>query len=113
MANIPTDMFQEIHLLEQNNTRIFVKNTRVMITKLTLTVEKSVIDQAKIVAKASGRSLSKMVEEYLISLNRESQINQENDDDLGGLLALRGCIKLPENVDVDDLRYQAIMEKHG
>jgi hypothetical protein len=54
-----------------------------------------------------------MVEEYLISLNRESQINQENDDDLGGLLALRGCIKLPENVDVDDLRYQAIMEKHG
>jgi len=47
-------MIQEIHLLKQNDTRIFVKNTRAMITKLTLTVEKSVIDQAKIVAKASG-----------------------------------------------------------
>lgn len=82
-----------------------------MITKLTLTVEKSVIDQAKIVAKASGRSLSKMVEEYLVSLNRASQIIQE--DDLDGLLALRGCIKLPNNLDIDDLRYQAIMEKHG
>jgi hypothetical protein len=106
-------MIQEIHLLKQNDTRIFVKNTRVMITKLTLTVEKSVIDQAKIVAKASGRSLSKMVEEYLISLNRDSQITKENEDDLDGLLALRGCIKIPNNVDIDDLRYQAIMEKHG
>ena len=47
-------MIQEIHLLKQNDTRIFVKNTRAMITKLTLTVEKSVIDQAKIVAKASS-----------------------------------------------------------
>jgi hypothetical protein len=102
-------MIQEIHLLKQNDTRIFVKNTRVMITKLTLTVEKSVIDQAKIVAKASGRSLSKMVEEYLISLNRDSQITKENEDDLDGLLALRGCIKIPNNVDID----QAIMEKHG
>jgi hypothetical protein len=77
-------MIQEIHLFKQNDTRIFVKNTRAMITKLTLTVEKSVIDQAKIVAKASGRSLSKMVEEYLISLNRDSQITQENEDDLDG-----------------------------
>jgi hypothetical protein len=106
-------MNQEIHLLQQNNTRIFVKNTRVMITKLTLTVEKSVIDQAKIVAKASGRSLSKMVEEYLISLNRDAQITTQYEDDLDGLLALRGCIKIPNNVDINDLRYQAIMEKHG
>lgn len=106
-------MIQKIPLLNQNNTRIFVKNTRAMITKLTLTVEKSVIDQAKIVAKASGRSLSKMVEEYLVSLNRVSQTTLENEDDLDGLLALRGCIKLPNNIDIDDLRYQAIMEKHG
>jgi hypothetical protein len=106
-------MIQEIHLLKQNDTRIFVKNTRAMITKLTLSVEKSVIDQAKIVAKASGRSLSKMVEEYLISLTRDSQITKEKEDDLDGLLALRGCIKIPNNVDIDDLRYQAIMEKHG
>jgi len=84
-----------------------------MIAKLTLTVEKSVIDQAKIVAKASGRSLSKMVEEYLISLNRDAQITTQDEDDLDGLLALRGCIKLPNNIDIDDLRYQAIMEKHG
>jgi len=106
-------MIQKNPLLNQNNTRIFVKNTRAMITKLTLTVEKSVIDQAKIVAKASGRSLSKMVEEYLVSLNRVSQTTPENEDDLDGLLALRGCIKLPNNIDIDDLRYQAIMEKHG
>ena len=108
-----TSLFENFPEFKQNNTRIFEKNTRAMITKLTLTVEKSVIDQAKIVAKASGRSLSKMVEEYLVSLNRASQIIQEDEDDLNGLLALRGCIKLPNNLDIDDLRYQAIMEKHG
>lgn len=84
-----------------------------MITKLTLTIEKSVIDQAKVTAKASGRSLSKMIEDYLISLNRESQKSFENEEAIAGLLALRGCIKLPENIDPDDLRYQAIMEKHS
>ncbi len=39
-----------------------------MSTKLTLTIDKSVIDKAKKFAKASGRSLSDIVESYLEKL---------------------------------------------
>ena len=43
-----------------------------MTTKLTLTVEKSVIEKAKKYAKGTQRSLSEMVQKYLESLVEES-----------------------------------------
>ena len=39
-----------------------------MSTKLTLTIDKSVIKQAKKYAKSQGRSLSNLIEEYLIAI---------------------------------------------
>jgi len=96
-----------------SNIRIFENKIRIMLTKLTLTMEKSVIDQAKIVAKSSGRSLSKMIEQYLISLHQESASPEQMDLELKNLLAIRGCIKLPEDFDIDNLRYQGIMDKHS
>lgn len=39
-----------------------------MSTKLTLTVDKYIIDEAKKYAKSNGRSLSNIIEEYLKSL---------------------------------------------
>lgn len=48
-----------------NIIRIFYLNTRIMTTKLTLTVEKEVIERAKSYAKHSGRSLSELIEQYL------------------------------------------------
>lgn len=39
-----------------------------MRTKLTLTVDKNIIEEAKKYAKANGRSLSNLIEEYLKSL---------------------------------------------
>ena len=50
-------------------TRIFViQNTRIMTTKLTLTIDDSVISVAKKYAKKSGKSLSVIVENYLKTL---------------------------------------------
>ena len=46
-----------------------------MSTKLTLTVDKYVIEEAKKYAKANGRSLSNIIEEYLKSL-----IDKKEDD---------------------------------
>jgi len=43
-----------------------------MTTKLTLTVEKDVIERAKFYAKHSGRSLSELIEQYLDSLTQEN-----------------------------------------
>lgn len=47
-----------------------------MTTKLTLTIEKSVIEKAKRYAKGTQRSLSEMVQKYLESLG-EDEKNKE------------------------------------
>ena len=43
-----------------------------MTTKLTLTVEKTVIERAKSYAKNTGRSLSEIIENYLTTITKES-----------------------------------------
>ncbi|MEM7660505.1 MAG: DUF6364 family protein, partial [Bacteroidota bacterium] len=48
-----------------------------MNTKLTLTIEKSVIEKAKAYAKKSGRSLSDLIESYLLRLVSESDLVTE------------------------------------
>ena len=47
-----------------------------MDTKLTLTLEKEVIEKAKIYAKVRNRSLSDLVENYFIALTREGQFSE-------------------------------------
>jgi Family of unknown function (DUF6364) len=66
-----------------------------MTTKLTLTVEKPIIEKAKYYAKNTGRSLSQLVENYLNSLVTEN----ENQIISPSLLELTGKIKLPVNFD--------------
>jgi hypothetical protein len=60
-----------------------------MTTKLTLTVEKSVIEKAKFYAKETGRSLSEIVEDYLVTITSE----EDNTSNLSpGLKKLLGCL---------------------
>jgi Family of unknown function (DUF6364) len=67
-----------------------------MTTKLTLTIDDSVIAIAKKYAKQNGKSLSDIVENYLMSLlskgNTEENISPN-------ILKLMGSIKLPDNFD--------------
>jgi hypothetical protein len=49
----------------QNNTYLRNQNTRIMTTKLTLTIEASVVADAKKYAASKGNSLSKLVQNYL------------------------------------------------
>ena len=44
-----------------------------MTTKLTLTVEKDVIERAKSFAKKSGRSLSEIIEQYLDTITQDNK----------------------------------------
>jgi len=55
-----------------------------MSTKLTLTVDKSVIKEAKIYAKSNGRSLSNIIEEYLKSLVEPQE--EESDFEISPLV---------------------------
>jgi hypothetical protein len=59
-------------------------------TKLTLTVEKSVIERAKSYAKSTGRSLSELVESYL-----ETIIQEDKEEQLSPKLKkIVGAVKL-------------------
>ena len=75
--------------------RIFdLIKTRVMITKLTLTLNQQVIESAKAYAKRNGKSLSSIVESYLRSLE---QTNARNESLAPEVKRLLGSVKLSKN----------------
>jgi hypothetical protein len=58
-----------------------------MTTKLTLTVEKSIIERAKSYAKNTGRSLSELIGNYLETITQES-----SDDFQKTLTKKKNCV---------------------
>jgi hypothetical protein len=67
-----------------------------MTTKLTLSVEKTVIEKAKIYAKNTGPSLSDLVESYFESLTEDDRTPAQVSSKLNRLV---GSVKLPEKFD--------------
>ena len=67
-----------------------------MQTKLTLTIEKSIIEQAKLYAKDKGRSLSELIENYLkvVLDDRQQKVKLSPS-----IKKLKGAIQLPEDFD--------------
>jgi formiminotetrahydrofolate cyclodeaminase len=79
-----------------------------MTTKLTLTVEKSIIERAKSYAKNTGRSLSELVENYLETITKE-----DGDEELSPKLKkLVGAAKLPKDFDEDEELRSNFEKKH-
>jgi hypothetical protein len=79
-----------------------------MTTKLTLTVEKTIIERAKSYAKQTGRSLSELIENYLEAITEEN-----NNSDLSPKLKkLVGAVQLPTDFDYDEELRSAIEKKH-
>jgi hypothetical protein len=80
-----------------------------MTTKLTLTIDDSVISVAKKYAKQKGKSLSDIVENYLMSLtskeNKEERISPR-------ILKLMGSIELPVNFDYKKELTKALAKKY-
>lgn len=67
-----------------------------MTTKLTLTVEKDIIELAKIYASKKGRSLSDLIENYLKTLVQ----NEKGNNDLSPKVKrLLGSVKVSKNFD--------------
>lgn len=79
-----------------------VGNSLTMNTKLTLTIEESVIEKAKAYARKSHRSLSDLIENYLKGLTAD-EIEPEkgaNEESLSPIVKqLKGSFKAPENFD--------------
>lgn len=85
-----------------------------MTTKLTLTIEKSVIEKAKIYAKGTQRSLSEMVQKYLESLVEEKKENKERLSPKFKSILERIPKNIPQYTDeeIDTMRREYLEEKY-
>ncbi|MES2701323.1 MAG: DUF6364 family protein [Bacteroidota bacterium] len=103
-----------------------------MTTKLTLTLEESVIDQAKKYAAESGKSLSDIVESYLKSLSTKKQAKTKFSpliEELRGsaplptqeistpsfsskVSKLKGILPVDENFDYKKMLAEELTKKH-
>ena len=80
-----------------------------MQTKLTLTIEQSIIEQAKLYARDKGRSLSDLIENYLKIVLDD---NQKEVKLSPSIKKLKGAIKLPDDFDYKKELSDSLSEKY-
>ena len=84
-----------------------------MQTKLTLTIEQSVIEQAKRYARAKNRSVSKLVEEYLSNISGQARATNIQLGQTPITKRLTGVLaKYDTFDDYTTLLEAALLEKH-
>ena len=77
--------------------------------KLTLSLDKSIIENAKNYAKSNNISLSKLIESYLTTLTKR----KSNSTEITPLVeSLSGVINLDEDFDVKDVYTNYLIEKY-
>ena len=81
-----------------------------MITKLTLTLEKDVIAEAKEYAKQKGISLSELVENYFVLLTKASKSGKIELSST--VKSLKGSFNAPEDFDYKTVLREEIIKKH-
>ena len=81
-----------------------------MTTKLTLSIDKDVIEQSKRYAASQNRSLSDLIESYLrsISLSPGSKIEITSK-----IKSLKGSFKATADLDYKKVLQEEIIRKHG
>lgn len=82
-----------------------------MNSKLTLSIDKEVIEAAKDYAKSQGRSLSNVIEEYLKSVTKKKLKKKEYKFN-SIIEELSGSVKLPSNKSYDDIKTEALIDKY-
>ncbi|WP_298954879.1 DUF6364 family protein [uncultured Nonlabens sp.] len=77
--------------------------------KLTLSLDKSIIESAKDYAKSNNISLSKLIESYLTTLTKRKR----NSTEITPLVeSLSGVINLDEDFDIKDAYTDYLIEKY-
>ena len=75
----------------------------IMSTKLTLTMDKAVIEMAKKYAKEQGRSLSDIVENYFKMISNPYSMDQNKsevaEEEISFIRKLSGSLKAPKDYD--------------
>ena len=81
-----------------------------MNSKLTLTIEKSVIVKAKLYAKSRGRSLSDIIENFLQMITHD---NWDSDIETTPLVkSLKGSFKAPADLDYKEQLSKGLSDKY-
>lgn len=81
-----------------------------MNTKLTLTIEQSVIEKAKKYASKKGRSLSDIIENFLKVITKEEAVD---DVELTSTVkSLKGAFKAPKSFDYKTELSKSLSEKY-
>ncbi len=83
-----------------------------MNTKLTLTIDKEIIEQAKKYATEKGRSLSDMVENYFKFLT-ESKLEEKSETLSPRVKRLRGILKVKSDFDYKKILDEERIKKYG
>ena len=84
-----------------------------MDTKLTLKLDKFVIEQAKEYASSHKRSLSRIIEAYLKSLIIDSQKSEDNDIELSPFVKRMSTgVKIPTDLNYKDEFLKHMDEKY-
>jgi hypothetical protein len=81
-----------------------------MNTKLTLTIEQSIIEKAKKYARSRGRSLSDIIENYLKAITNNETVDTS---DLTPIVkSLKGTFTAPKNFDYKKELSKRLTEKY-
>ena len=81
-----------------------------MVTKLTLTIEKSVIQKAKKYAKEKERSLSDIIENYLKAITEDEKGEEIEITPL--VKSLKGSFKAPKDFSYKEELTKALSKKY-
>ena len=81
-------------------------------SKLTLSINQAIIDEAKEYAKSNGKSLSRIVEEYLKSLSK-SEKSEKSKSPSRLVMELKGSVKMPKTfTSYKELLKEALVGKY-
>lgn len=78
-----------------------------MATKLTLSINDEKIKKAKRFSKKRGRSVSKLFEDFIDSLDKD----EKKDFDINKIIG--AFENEPKNFDADEVKWKYLKEKHG
>ncbi len=81
-------------------------------SKLTLMIDNSVLETAQKYAKAQGKSLSNLIEDYLKTISKDLQTIEQNIELSPSIKSLLGSVKLSDNVNDKDMLADEIMKKY-
>lgn len=81
-----------------------------MKTRVTLTIEQKIIGKAKIYAKANGRSLSGIIENYLEAITSNTNNTVFNETPI--VQSLKGSFKAPAEFDYKNELTKALNERY-